>query len=124
MKEPTLEGLLGRFASEDWGTWLGAIDQRLDPQAAHAKQEENKVARQALAHATAKLFATPDGEKLLEHILDKTLRRVAFYTQLGLDPHQTVAWGAFREGQNALVVEIIRLIAEGRNEPPPPARET
>lgn len=67
---------------------------------------------QDAARAAAALFATPDGQVLLEFLADASVRRPCFV--LGMPDPGTYA--AFREGQNGLFYAILDLIARGRGE--------
>ncbi len=118
MSGASKEDLIRAAAGADWG-WFQDIERKA---AARGPNQGTIEARQRLAQATARLFASADGEILLEAMLDQTLRRIVFHTQLGIAPDQAVLNGAFREGQNALMVEILRLIAEGGGAPAPPPR--
>lgn len=119
MSEPSLQALQASAAAGGWD-WLEAAEKRIFGKAPAALTAE---ARQRLAEATARIFNSPDGAILLEAMLDRTLRRIVFVTQLGVDPQQALLHGAFREGQNALAAEILRLKAEGEKVAPPPPRE-
>lgn len=76
-------------------------------------------AQQQVRGIAARLFSTPEGEALLEHLCDAVLRRPVFVTQLGIDPQQALMFGAFREGQAAAVFYLLSLIAAGRGEQEP-----
>lgn len=119
MREPSLNAL--QSAAADGWDWLDQADKRLSGK--RQAPDEAAEARRNLAAATARLYATPDGVTVLEAMLDATLRKVAFHTQLGLDPGQVALRGAFREGQNAVLMEILRLKAEGEGAPAPKPRE-
>lgn len=84
---------------------------------------EDKAEHERLAGAVARLLDTDDGRIVIEHMLDVTLRRIAFTVQFGVDPMHSAFFGAFREGQNALVAALLKLYAEGKDKAPPPARE-
>ncbi len=71
----------------------------------------------------ARVFDTPEGRVVLEHLCDLTLRRPTFIALVNLPMHQAYGIGCHREGQNAIVHTILKLIAEGRQEAPP-VRET
>lgn len=118
----SLSKMIQMAQAQDWSAFDAldpALRSEVDPRVA-AQEEDLK--RQRIAAAAAKIFTSPEGELVLETILDKTLRRSSFFAMLGIDPMQVAMFGAFREGQNALVTEILRLIAEGRGEPQPPQR--
>lgn len=87
------------------------------------QQEKEAEDAKAISRAWARFADSPDGRKALERLFDTTLRRTVFFVQLGLDPQSMAAFGAFREGQNALAHEIARQIALGNQEAIQP-RET
>lgn len=119
-----IESLMARATAEDW-SWLEAVEEKFGVKTPEQRRAKEQAAenRRSLARAAAKIFSTPEGAAVLEMLVDTSLLRTVFVTQLGIDPQQTLAYGAFREGQNALVFQLLRLIAEGRGEAQPPARE-
>lgn len=117
-----LNDMMRMASGQDWSMFEAldpAVKDGVDPRIAEQEQE---LERQRICAAAAKIFSTPEGELVLETILDKTLRRTTYFAMLGMDPGSVAMFGAFREGQNALVTEILRLVAEGRGEPKPPQR--
>lgn len=86
----------------------------LPPMARAAIEQTSRVREIA-----ARLFATADGEELLEALCDATVRRPTFLTQAGMPADQVLALGSFREGQAATVFLLLAWIAEGRSEQPP-----
>jgi hypothetical protein len=118
----SLNDMMRLASGQDWSMFDAldpAVKDGVDPRIAKQEQE---LERQRISSAAARIFSTPEGELVLDAILDKTLRRTCYFAMLGIDPGQVAMFGAFREGQNALVTEILRLIAEGRGEPQPPQR--
>lgn len=77
------------------------------------------IAAQAQVRGAAARMFEGEGEALLEHLCDVALRRPVFVTQLGIDPQQALLYGAFREGQAAMIYYLLQLIAEGRSEQAP-----
>lgn len=114
MSRDTFESLVSGAASAGWEWFekqekLFADRSKLLPDA--------REARQRLAEAAARLFASEDGLLVFGHIKAATLDRVTFVTQLGIEPNQALLYGAFREGQNALYVALAKLAHEGRQDP-------
>lgn len=64
-------------------------------------------ARLTLARQCARLFATPDGEAVLQHLKDMTLDRC-------LGPESGDAVLRHLEGQRHLVLQLLALAARGR----------
>ena len=73
-------------------------------------------ARRQIAACAAQVFATDEGRVVLEFLFDATLRRPVFMPGLG---PEGLVYAAHREGQNAVVWQIVQAIAEGRCEIPP-----
>lgn len=122
---PTREELIRSAIDGGWD-WFAQVEAHLGMGAKPKNQTEidrDGLARRALAEATARIFAGADGEALLDAMIAKTLGRQVFFTQLGIDPVQAAFHGAFREGMCALVLEILKLIAEGRGDAPIANRE-
>lgn len=74
-----------------------------------------------LAEACMRLAGNDDFKLLLEHFVDTTILQPLQYVALGLPIDQTALNAARREGENALVWKILKLIAEGRKMPVGPA---
>ncbi|WP_336800490.1 Bbp19 family protein [Kaistia sp. MMO-174] len=123
MKALSLEDAIASVTGESWD-FVGAMEQRYgaSPEA-RKKRELSELERKALLSAAASVFSGPDGERVLEWLLDQTWRRMTFAVMTHPDPQQALLYGAFREGQNALALSILRMIAEGRTETPPPQQE-
>lgn len=76
------------------------------------------LARQtAVARAAARLFSTPDGVDVLEWLLDGTLR--APLALRGVSRDQAFDDALRRDGANGVAWATLRLIAQGRDLPPP-----
>lgn len=88
------------------------------------EDERSADEKRVINAAWARFAASEDGRRALEALFDVTLRRTVFFVNLNLPPDQVLAWGAFREGQNALAHAIARAIAEGQGDDPPKPRET
>lgn len=70
-------------------------------------------------------FASPAGQKVLEDILNMTLRRSSYLNNDsgGLSLEQQTAYGLERKGQNGLAVAILAKIVSGQNLPAPAAKK-
>ncbi|MCG8273121.1 hypothetical protein MIC97_16605 [Aquamicrobium sp. NLF2-7] len=116
-----IESLISGAAASGW-EWFDAADDKVKQRLDVRRSLEGEDAR-AVARAWAEFAATPGGAKALEAMHKATLGRTVFFVNLGLDPMSMAVFGAFREGQNALVHEIFRQIAKGRNEEGPAPRD-
>jgi hypothetical protein len=87
----------------DGWRWFAPDDAGPPRQAEPAPEAE----RLALARAVARCFATPEGEALLRHLTDLTLRRT-------LGPDASDAQLRQLEGQRQLVAYLHALAARGR----------
>ena len=61
-------------------------------------------------------FGTPAGQKVLQDLLDKTVFLATMPFNLGMD--QATSHGLFREGQNSMVMEILKYLTIAKNGPP------
>lgn len=115
------ESIVSGAAASGW-EWFDQADEKIRQRLDIRKSLEGEDAR-AIARAWADFAATPEGEKALMALHKATLGRTVFFVNLGLPMDQFAAFGAFREGQNALAHEIFRQIAKGRNEEGPAPRD-
>jgi hypothetical protein len=104
---------------------LRAAAMQLDPRFAPSKDELDRRARKAqeqrqdilrIARAWSDFEASPDGKRAMEQLLDQTVRRIVFHVTPGATAEQIALSGAFREGQNQIMTEILKLIAVGRGD--------
>lgn len=121
MNEPRIEAALKEAAAlEGWDFFEHLNDPKKGAAASPAAAERAERAAASLA----RLFGSDPGFRdALEFLLDGTLRRALLIAPLELDPMKGYAYGQFREGQNACMWWILKLIAMGRKEPPEPSRE-
>ncbi len=74
--------------------------------------------RKALAEAVSRVLATDDGKRVVEHLLDLTLR--ADWPHPLASMHDTdfkfASACAMRKGQNMVLVHLLQLDAEARSE--------
>lgn len=94
----------------------------LMPQVAQAENLAKAVKADDLAvlrESVARVFATDDGRRVLEHLLDITLRAQQlnpFSEQFGGTAEKVAMAAAYRAGQNSLALHLLSLAeqAEGR----------
>lgn len=109
---------LSRLISQADGTGWDFFDR-----AAQAGAPDEKTLAQAIAlsqrlpQALARLAADPDFVFLLEHLVDTTILQPVQFVALGLSIEASALNTARREGENALVWKLLKLIAEGRRAP-------
>ena len=75
---------------------------------------------EALQAAAAAVLASPQGQMLLDHLLDRTLRASGFSPfsdRMDSAPDKIAIAYAFREGQNAVVRHLLSLAAQGQGDP-------
>lgn len=87
---------------------------RTDPAALFAS--EDAAERLRVARAAARLWADETYRPLIEWLLDTTLRRPISIWGLGEAKSEYIDR---REGANSVVWQLLRMVAEGRNEEPP-----
>lgn len=95
---------------------IGLDDLMARVEGSPAVARELAQARSQIAACAAHVFATDEGRVVLEFLFDATLRRPVFLPGLG---PEGLVYAAHREGQNAIVWQIVQAIAEGRAEIPP-----
>lgn len=107
----SIEDILRQAGSTGWDFF----DQLDDETKRRAELEKARAMEEnaAICHAWAEFYRDEGGRKALETLFDSTLRRTTWYASLGLPVDQMVAYGAFREGQNAFAYAIARCIAKG-----------
>lgn len=65
-----------------------------------------------LAKAFEKTFSTPSGKKVMKHLKELTLERCTWQPDVGMNV--AIPTGFAREGQNALMRNILALIEQGK----------
>ena len=109
--EPSASSIVEKYVGGGWD--------------ALSKEAEDQTQRDNLAAVTAQYeiakdyipcFASPAGAAVLEDLLNRTLRRSTWDATQGMD--QATAAGLFREGQNAIVTDIIGMMKAAGEGPP------
>jgi hypothetical protein len=110
--EPSLDALLNSFMGKSgWPEMDTAnIGKLMNKQ---LRDQQQALRKEALAFRAC--FATPDGRKVLELILNQTLRAITWPVMAMANAQDLMAYGVWREGQNALVANIIEAIAAANN---------
>ena len=119
--EPSLEALMEKMLGGAGWQDLNAenLGQLLGKQI-----EQQRQAMKREAQVFRECFSTPAGRKVLNIILDQTLRAVAWPVHAVKDGDMLQGIGVWREGQNALVATIIEAIAMAKNKDVQPRSTT
>ncbi|WP_054782860.1 hypothetical protein [Pseudovibrio denitrificans] len=116
MNGQSIAELMGNLQGDDWGSVDGLMNKfSADPKAkekASQENRENQRRRTQYLAALATVFSSEEGQLVLDELLNGTVRRIKFHTQLGIDPWQSHAYGCYREGQNSVVAMILKDLAE------------
>lgn len=108
--EPRLDDMLksiGLTAKEGWDELNNMPSSAFRASPGHHFDE--------LAEAFVAVYSTPQGEKMFEALLDKTLRRVGpFPTGQNLNFEQLAAHGLFAQGQRDIVIWMLAMVERGR----------
>lgn len=116
MSGQSIPEMMEALSGDDWSAVNSLMRQfEVNPEKRarnEAQQREKQAQRDRYLAALATIFASDDGQVVLEELLNGTVRRVTFQTQIGIDPQQAHAYGCFREGQNSVVAAILKDLAE------------
>lgn len=97
------------------GGWDSLVSQPAAGADIFAKAKEEEV---ELKKCFARVFSTPDGEKVLEHLWTLTNGRSTWWPNHEVPTlEQCTAYGLMREGQNLIVATIAKYVAEGKVAP-------
>jgi hypothetical protein len=118
--EPSLDALMGQILGQGWPEMDSKnIGQLLNKQ---MKQQQQAMRREAIMFRDC--FATESGRKVLNILLDQTLRAVTWPVHAMTDANMMMAHGLWREGQNAFMASIIEAIAIANNQDVKPRSAT
>lgn len=81
------------------------------------REATTEADKRSIRTAWAAFAATPGGRLALQALVDRTLNKSVFLTHLGLSAEQVAIHGAYREGQNFVVLVILNLIRQAHDEP-------
>lgn len=116
----TVDNMIRQAADNGWDFFeqlLGGPEGR-----ASSLSPEQLARAQQLSADAASVYATESGRRLIDHLVEITLNRATFTAMLGLPVDRAYGHGVFREGQNAIVFTLLKMIAEGRKETAPTER--
>lgn len=106
--DPSVESILARVGMITGNPTLNGKDSYPDA------VPEISNERKDLIEAYVQVFATPAGQKVLEDLLDQTLRRAVFATGSGKSIEEVTLNRVFRDGQSNIVCHVLRTIADGQ----------
>jgi hypothetical protein len=109
-----LEKLVKSAGNNGWEFFEGLLG--TDSKRPTSVDPAQLVRAEKLAHVWAQFYATDDGKLAIDHLIEITLGRPTFVAQLGLAMDEAYGHGCQREGQNAIVYMLLKMIAEGRKE--------
>jgi hypothetical protein len=92
-------------------------------EAAQPVEEARATADDDLKRCYAQFAATPAGERILEDLLNQSLRRSCSHANPDAGIEQEALYSRERKGQNGMVVYIVRMIHDGMNLPAPGSRK-
>ena len=104
------EDLVEQAGSTGWAFFDGP-----SPDQTVAEKRAAEGPGQRMAAIAAALWGhSPEFRDLVGWLAQGTLHRTSFLSPLNLPMEQAYAYGQFREGQNAAVFALFKLIAEGQ----------
>lgn len=109
----SLSRLIAKAGEMGWD-WFNQLPAGGAPPGGEAAIAMQIAQVQRLAQACARLGDNADFLLLLEHLVETTVLQPVQYVALGLPIDQTALNAARREGENALVWKILKLVREGR----------
>lgn len=98
---PSIEQLTKGFADEGWAG-LAAASDRTDTEQTRRESRQRAVGEDVLW-----LARQPQGRRVLEFIMDNSIRRASWHGDLRFTIEQTAAYGLLREGQNSIAAMLI-----------------
>jgi hypothetical protein len=117
--EPSTQSIMDQAMSEGWDFFDHPADQA---ESARYRKTHEQRGRE-VAQLAAQLWNAREFRLVVEWLLDVSVRRGVWVGRLGLAMDQAYGYGMFREGQNALAMTLMRLIAEGQKVKPQRSRE-
>jgi len=116
--EPSIDGLMGQITDmlQEAGGWA---DLNASAPALQKMRDMQRAAFKREANLFRDVFATPDGRKLLELLLDRTLRRPVLPDGiLGFSMDQLTPVMLMREAENSFVRAMLDAIAQAEGKQP------
>jgi hypothetical protein len=110
--EPSIESLLKKAGlGEGWD----GLNNDSDNEATQHLQENQRSAQDDLMQCYAQVFNSPAGQRVLEDLLNQTLRREAVKLHGAPTMEQCMVYALQRSGQNSIVVYMLQLIQSGQH---------
>lgn len=106
--QPSVEDILGKMGIK--GGWANVHNTT----AAKPMAESLKESREQLQRDYQATFATPHGLRVLEDLLDQTLRRAPVQPSGGLTFDQLAPYAVERNGQNSTAFYVCKMVEAGR----------
>lgn len=102
----------------------GGVRDLLKSGAGSNLQEAVETKQQQLKRDYARVYADPCGRRVIEDLMDQTLRR-SFKPVQGFDTiEKTALYVAERTGQNGVVTYVLAMICQGQKAPDPAAQKS
>lgn len=110
-QQPTLDHMISQAAETGWDFFDGPLRKETE-----ARKKISDARGKRLSEIAAALYVVPEFNELLLFLAEVSLWRSQFLSPYGLPPEQELAYAKFREGQNAMVMMIFKMIAQGRDQ--------
>jgi hypothetical protein len=110
--EPSLEAMMNHIMGQGWPE----VDAKTIGDLQQKQLTAQRVAMRKEALLFRDCFATEAGRKVLDILLDQTLRAITWPLHTMQNADMMMAHGLWREGQNAFMAGIIEAIAMANNQ--------
>lgn len=97
------------------GLEVGGWDGINSGPAGQGMEDQKRAANDDLKKCFAQVYASPAGKKVVEAMLDQTLRRSPYLNDPQATLDQQTAYGLERKGQNGLATWFLSMIHAGQN---------
>jgi hypothetical protein len=102
---PGLEDLIQNFANGGWESLAAGADRTPDEKR-RREQLQTRISDDVLFMAS-----NPQGRRVLEFILNNSIRRASWHGDLRFSIEQAASYGIFREGQNSIAAMLIAALS-------------
>lgn len=120
-KSPELDELLEKVGGQGWD---GLMKKSADPAAGQALVKAATGSNEDIARDFAAMYADSRGRRILEFLLDNTLRCGMSHPDPMAGIEQEALWIRERKGQNAIVIMMLSMIQRGLNLPAPGSEQS
>lgn len=111
---PGIEDILENLRKGGEG-WAGLMDKPTDA----GKHLTSASQHEDILRDFALMYAHPAGRRIVEYILDQTLRRGCSHPDPAVGIEQEAMYARERRGQNSIAVMMLKMIHDGMNLPAP-----